>query len=488
MNNKQPDWANKLLTSRKALDWAKSGVQASDADPDQCCVQYEHFLDYTCVASLPFTTLSTRANLSLNSVTFSFAGWNTSYSSKHAWGLDYSLRNRTFRLALTPRVVWYLVFEPISRDQLHGETLNIKKDAMNRSAIEVERAIELVEYICDVFQDASLISCGVEKSWTLGGAEKKELNHNNWRIFQDLLFRGWDQGLREPGSARFWLEHQPTLHAYDFGQNVKIMPNIPHGNAGQTIYRNSLDRLATVLNDCYDLDSVATFSCAIATNIRISSNGRPVSLLADRNLMNDEFMDEKDYYFYPLGFSPYMGNFQAASPPSFLKDQVFDNIQREFETENSDGRVFRAGSYQGYSEIKTVIRHGPRDFLPTKGLWQAALGVDSDLVDSKVKSQRNKIAEKLLPEMNNKRPIFREAKQIGEAIRAENHGFRMEAILDFDIRELLPHNRTFKHIIDLAIGPTMRYWIDHREDDYPWMFMFNPKVCFPPFTYMPIIK
>jgi len=90
--------------------------------------------------------------------------------------------------------------------------------------------------------------------------------------------------------------------------------------------------------------------------------------------------------------------------------------------------------------------------------------------------------------MNNKRPIFRDAKQIGEDIRAENHGFRMEAILDFDIRELLPHNGTFKHIMDLAIEPTMRYWIEHREDDYPWMFMFNPKVCFPPFTYMPIIK
>jgi len=265
---------------------------------------------------------------------------------------------------------------------------------MNRSAIEVEPVIELVEYICNVFQGASLISCGVEKSWTLGGSEKKELNHNNWRIFQDLLFRGWDQGLREPGSARFWLEHQPTPHPYDFGQNIKIMPNIPHGNAGQTIYWNSLDRLATVLNDCYDLESVATFSSAIATNIRISSNGRPVRLLAARNLMNDEFMDEKDYYFYPRGFSPYLGNFQAASPPSFLKDQVSDNIQREFETEDSDGRVFRAGYYQGYSETKPVIRHGPHDVLPTKGLSQAALGIDSDLVDSKVKSQRNKTAEK----------------------------------------------------------------------------------------------
>ncbi|GKU11479.1 unnamed protein product [Fusarium langsethiae] len=145
-------------------------------------------------------------------------------------------------------------------------------------------------------------------------------------------------------------------------------------------------RLREALEAKYNLDDISHVSYALAVDVNCTAAnkypdaegkpGPPVCLLADRNRVAGEFYGS-NYTFYPLGFHPAYGNFTSDRPPAFLDSDLFAVMKENMSHQNQGADVLSFGFFQGYSNLKQSIRHGPHDLLASHGLATAALTIPS---------------------------------------------------------------------------------------------------------------
>jgi hypothetical protein len=91
-------------------------------------------------------------------------------------------------------------------------------------------------------------------------------------------------------------------------------------------------------------------------------------LLGDRNTVQREYrssLGALGITFYPLAFHPAYGNFTSPGPPRFLHNYIFVVIKDNMSYQNDGAPVLLCDYFQGYSNIKRLIRYNPEDLLVT---------------------------------------------------------------------------------------------------------------------------
>jgi hypothetical protein len=291
----------------------------------------------------------------------------------------------------------------------------------------------------------------------------------------------WPDYVRHNTQDTFWTENQPTFHAYDYGANIQIevteqLRSVPketrlrsveessdseeessetegstehedsyHGStqgAGlvpkvsydyEHLFVGGLQQLRTELESKYVLGHIETVSYALAADINCldgqsSDQGDKLArcLLANRDLVLQEYQRPHDFTFYPLAFYPAYGNFSSPRPPAFLADNVLTVMQENMSYQHNGASVLTCGYFQGYSNIKRSIRHGPDDLLATQGVATAALTLpDRDgNISARVASRRDRLLQRLKGRLTpddpkSSKPFFREAQRIENAIAEE---------------------------------------------------------------------
>ncbi|KAL6354027.1 hypothetical protein LRP88_12658 [Fusarium phalaenopsidis] len=151
-----------------------------------------------------------------------------------------------------------------------------------------------------------------------------------------------------------------------------------------------------------------------------------------------------NYTFYPLGFHPAYGNFTSDRPPAFLDSDLFTVMKENMSHQNQGADVLSFGFFQGYSNLKRSIRHGPHDLLASHGLATAALTIPSTEAQRtarlKDKQQRllAQVRGRLTPDNPGaSTPFARERQRVEAAMQANEFAFRFEQVISIDAPRLV---------------------------------------------------
>ena len=218
--------------STQYLDWVAKGGNIERGDT----VNIKYHLDYTCVTGVPMRPLTSEKESLFSTAELSFASWAKPYMSKHhAFNLTHILEGRTFYLAKSEsRIEWYLVFVPKAPEVLDFDQLNKGiSNGMAKSRLKRERAEKLTDYLISLsfLNSPDLAGSGVEHSWSLkneaglGSQQNRvKLTARQWYAFHNELFDSRQRDMVSDDLAdTFWDDHTPCLHAYDYGQDVKLL-------------------------------------------------------------------------------------------------------------------------------------------------------------------------------------------------------------------------------------------------------------------------
>jgi hypothetical protein len=93
------------------------------------------------------------------------------------------------------------------------------------SAMEWYYAEVIASYIKDLFLEGVLLGKGVEPSWKLDSRQSQTISYNIWATFQEMFMEGWPALIAQHAHDPFWVDNEPTLHAYDHGANTIIEAN-----------------------------------------------------------------------------------------------------------------------------------------------------------------------------------------------------------------------------------------------------------------------
>jgi hypothetical protein len=471
-------------------------------------------------------------------MTISFRNWRAPYSNKHIHGLSFDLEHRTFRLATAAtRESWFIVMHPVvhAPEELlsRSERRKRREKSSRCSALQVHHAQFLASYIKQVFLIGELLGEGVEPSWRLDGKNTQKITFNKWTTFQEAFMLGWAEYVTQNTREPFWTENQPAFHAYDYGANIEIdvadqLRAVPKetrlrpvdedsdseeeaaeigGSAGynessrgstpaasydyQELFVGGLHQLRTELEDKYVLDHIETVSYALAVDINCLDGHSPDldckparCLLADRNFVLREYRGPRDFTFYPLAFHPAYGNFSSPQPPAFLMDNLLAVMQENMSYQHNGAGVLSYGYFQGYSNIKRSIRHGPNDLLATKGVATAALALpnrDGNL-SARVAAKRDRLLQHLRGQSTpdnpaSSRPFVREGQRIERAILEEEYAFRMEQVLSVQVSRLTSDHRSFSTVLR-PIFQLMRFFLEEPQS-YTHLFRSFRPLVFP---------
>ncbi|KAF2133086.1 hypothetical protein P153DRAFT_394009 [Dothidotthia symphoricarpi CBS 119687] len=408
-----------MLQRRYTIDYGSKKAGSRAAAPDD---EYIHsfFLDLLIIIGRPLRPITQPSSRFFDNITISFKNWRASYSAKHVHGLSFDLEHRTFRLATAAtREAWYIVMHPIANapEELlsRSERKKRREKSSLSSALQSHRAQFLASYIKQIFLTGELLGEGVEPSWKLDGPHTQKITSNKWTTFQEKFMQAWSDYVQHSTQDTFWAENQPAFHAYDYGANIKIevteqLRSVPketrlraveEDSASdeegmdaedsifvyderldgevpeargippsrydyQDLFTGGLYELRAELEQKYVLDSIDTVSYALAVDINCLDGRSPDPynklarcLLADRNMVLREFHGARDFTFYPLAFHPAYGNFSSPRPPAFLMDNLLAVMQENMSYQHDGASVLNYGYFQGYSDIKRSIRHGP---------------------------------------------------------------------------------------------------------------------------------
>lgn len=263
----------------------------------------------------------------------------------------------------------------------------------------------------------------------------------------------------------------------------------------EQLYEGRLGVLRRELEGKYILANIGTVCYALAANINCAEGGaagggdeeeeeeegRTRCLLANRNVVHQQFVRGQDYLFYPLGFHPSFGNFTSRRPPQFLEDRLLV-MQENMSYQNGGMAPLTFGHFQAYSNIKRSIRHDSAALLATKGAATAAVTLPPSeaALCGKIRKKR----EQLLAAMQGQstpddpsasKPFAREARQLDAAIEAEEYAFRMEQVLSIDTRSLLDERRTFTTVLN-PIFELMRFFLKEPARYSRLLYAFRPAV------------
>ena len=531
-----------MLQRRYTIDYGSGKAGSRPAAPDD---EYIHsfFLDFLMIIGRPLKPITQSSSRFFDNITISFKNWRAPYSAKHVYGLSFDLEHRTFRLATAAtREAWYIVMHPVANTpeelQSRREHRKRREKSSQSSALQLHHANFLASYIKQVFLIGELLGEGIEPSWRLDGSQTQKITFNKWTLFQAKFMQEWPEYVRQNTRDTFWTENQPAFHAYDYGANIEIevteqlrsvpketrlrsveedsdsdeedvdaeasvleysehlssgvsgnavMPDVSHNC--QNLFTGGLNELRTELEQKYVLDNIETVSYALAVDINCLDNCSPDPyeklarcLLADRNVVLREFQTVRDFTFYPLAFHPAYGNFSSPQPPAFLTDNLLAVMQENMSHQHNGASVLSYGYFQGYSNLKRSIRHGPGDLLVTKGLATAALalpGRDANL-PARVTAKRKRLMEHLRGQLTpndpeSSKPFARERKRLEKAIQEEEYAFRMEQILSMQIVRLKDGSRTFSTVLS-PIFQLIRFFLKETQR-YTHLFRsFRPAV------------
>ncbi|KAJ9412797.1 hypothetical protein QL093DRAFT_2570104 [Fusarium oxysporum] len=208
---------------------------------------------------------------------------------------------------------------------------------------------------------------------------------------------------------------------------------------------------------------------------------RPVCLLADRNRVAGEFYGS-NYTFYPLGFHPAYGNFTSDRPPAFLDNDLFTVMKENMSHQNQGADVLSFGFFQGYSNLKRSIRHGPHDLLASHGLATAALTIPSTEAQRtarlKDKQQRllAQVRGRLTPDNPGaSTPFARERQRVEAAMQANEFAFRFEQVISIDAPRLVRRRRNFSSVLQ-PIFQLMRLFLKEKQLYAGILRRFNPDI------------
>lgn len=535
------DKAIDMLQRRYTIDYASRKAGSRAAAPDDEYIP-SFFLDLLIIIGRPLKPITQPSSRFFDNITISFKNWRASYSNKHVHGLLFDLEHRTFRLATAAtREAWYLVMHPVANapDELRsrGELRKRREKSSQSSAVLLHHAHFLASYIKQVFLTGELLGEGVEPSWRLDGPHTQKITFNKWTTFQEKFMLEWPSYVRQNTKDPFWTENQPAFHAYDYGANIEIeaterMRSVPketrlrpveeesdseeevveleegvsfnewyHGEPSggnaipyvsydyQSLFTGGLDQLRTELEQKYVLGNINTVSYALAVDIHCL-DGRSLDpcdklarcLLADRNMVLREFQGLRDFTFYPLAFHPAHGNFSSPRPPAFLMDNLLAVMQENMSYQHNGSSVLTYGYFQGYSNIKRSIRHGPDDLLATKGVATAALALPNrdGALSARVATKRDRLLQHLRGQLtpndpDSSKPFARERQRIERAIQEEEYAFRMEQVLSVQVARLNDDRRSFSAILS-PIFQLMRFFLEEPQHYTHLLRSFPPSI------------
>lgn len=524
------DKAIDMLQKRYTIDYGSRKDGSRAAAPDDEYIP-SFFLDLLIIIGRPLKPITQPSSRFFDNMTISFKNWRASYSNKHVHGLSFDLEHRTFRLATAAtREAWYVVMHPVANapEELRsrGELRKRREKSSQSSALQHHHAQFLAAYIKQLFLTGELLGEGVEPSWRLDGPHTQKITFNKWTTFQEKFMLEWPAYIRRSTQDAFWTENQPAFHAYDYGANIEIeateqMRSVPketrlrpveeesdsdeeaaeleledgdthnEGSRGeasgasavphvgydyQSLFTGGLDQLRTELEQKYVLNNIDTVSYALAVDINCLDGQSPDPcntlarcLLADRNMVLREFQGPRDFTFYPLAFHPAYGNFSSPRPPAFLMDNLLAVMQENMSYQHNGSSVLKYGYFQGYSNIKRSIRHGPDDLLATKGVATAALTLPNrdGALSARVSAKRDRLLQHLRGQLTpndpeSSKPFARERQRIERAIQEEEYAFRMEQVLSVQVSRLSDDGRSFSAILS-PIFQLMRFFLEEPQ-------------------------
>ncbi|KAK2470198.1 hypothetical protein H9L39_18346 [Fusarium oxysporum f. sp. albedinis] len=283
----------------------------------------------------------------------------------------------------------------------------------------------------------------------------------------------------------------PDISPSSLPPSSASVPTTEDQREHDALYSPGLMRLREALEAKYNLDNISHVSYALAVDVHCTAANtypgtegrvsRPVCLLADRNRVAGEFYGS-NYTFYPLGFHPAYGNFTSDRPPAFLDSDLFTVMKENMSHQNQGADVLSFGFFQGYSNLKRSIRHGPHDLLASHGLATAALTIPSTEAQRtarlKDKQQRllAQVRGRLTPDNPGaSTPFARERQRVEAAMEANEFAFRFEQVIFIDAPRLVRRRRNFSSVLQ-PIFQLMRLFLKEKQLYAGILRRFNPDI------------
>lgn len=504
----QQQAAAKLLNTPFRLAWADDFEPRTNRGLWRDRISLAYHFDFTSVDTAPRKALAGPAEASvLLKVKVGFQKWNHAYRSYRAYTLGYTLYERCFHFAKIGDLLVFLVMSPRSEDITNASNFDVTiAKGMEKAAMTIGHAKQLCDYMLDVAQSVPSISRrGINAQFTLGARQEASFDMSDWSMYQEALFERWD-GFVTHHPESFWLDHQPTIHVYDYGQDSSF-----------TRSQLQTDKISSELTSIYNPASVKNFTFALATmvdyftldqdlpeNVHIGGNTdaadadaddaadtadtanaagqqpvlEPMALAFDTRAIMNEYEDPKaaGLRIFPVGFSPTVCSFQAKCAPRSYKAYVLDPINASVRERNhldNHQSVVSDGMFQGYLGITQYVRKRQFTFELGKGKYVAGLCSPKELTVPKA-NKRNKF----LVDLKSEQPFNAFDTAIDLARNNHRMGVRIEPVVSIDFTLLLPENRNFKYVCEEIIYPMTRWFCDGRELLNSWTRMYYMDVGF----------
>lgn len=428
--------AAKLLNTPFRLAWADEFEPRTNRGLWRDRISLAYHFDFTSVDTAAMKALAGPASV-LFKVKVGFQKWNHAYRSYRTYTLGYTLYERCFHFAKIGDLLVFLVMSPRSEDITNASNIDVTiAKGMEKAAMTIGHARQLCDYMLDVAQSVPSISRrGINAQFTLGARQEASFDMSDWSIYQEALFERWD-GFVTHHPESFWLDHQPTIHVYDYGQDSSF-----------TRSQLQTDKISGELTSIYNPASVKNFTFALATmvdyftldqdlpeNVNIGENTdtddaaadhadaaadhadaaadhadtaadhadtagqqpvlEPMALAFDTRAIMNEYEDPKaaGLRIFPVGFSPTVCSFQANRAPRSYKAYVLDPINASVREQNQldhHQSVVTDGMFQGYLGITQYVRKRQFTFELGKGKYVAGPSSPKELTVPKA-NKRNR--------------------------------------------------------------------------------------------------
>ncbi|KAK9241472.1 hypothetical protein V1506DRAFT_273372, partial [Lipomyces tetrasporus] len=302
------------------LDWAALGREIQNDDH----VQVDFRLDYLAIVSKPLIPIQIARGPLFETMSIHLGSWSKRYRASTPWSLPFPIERRAYYLGSSNRLQWFLIMKPAFGYVWPSDKAEKQKEirqGVRKCAMSRDNARKLLEYIISICEcHTELAKTGIDRrsleaqaEWkNLGVDRQVDISRAQWIIFQELFCQNYPDHFSSLDEEHFFRTHEPTFHVYDYGQDLAV------GNAiGQFD-----DHLVEQLSAEFNMDGVEMVGTALAMNVSVTDrDGHHLTSLADFRRCAAEFPVRSSRTFFPLGFSPRVGNVQSTEPPvSLLTD------------------------------------------------------------------------------------------------------------------------------------------------------------------------
>ncbi|KAK9334360.1 hypothetical protein LIPSTDRAFT_76776 [Lipomyces starkeyi NRRL Y-11557] len=445
------------------FDWAALGRELQMDDH----VEVGFRLDYFAIISKPLMPIQIERGPLFETMSVHLGSWSKRYRASTPYLLPFPIEGRAFYLGSSNRLQWFLIMKPVfgyvwPSDK--AEKQKLIRQGVTKCAMSRDNARKLLQYIVSICEShTELAKAGVDRraleaqaEWkNLGVDRQVDLSRAQWLLFQELFCQCYHEHFGSLNEDHFFRTHEPTFHVYDYGQDL------PVGNA--TISFD--DHLVEQLSAEFNMNGVEMVGTALALNVGVTDrHGHHLSSLVDFRRSVAEFPQISSRTFFPLGFSPRVGNVQSTEPSVSLFTDLLSGIIEQTKAENSGNEVVRAGPFQIYSMLKQSIRPTTADLLVRRGYYTASWSVDEGMVATQKHRKRYQQVQVYTNPANPNDdvvPIRREASRIRRAQESQNDNLRFEFNFAFLVSNAQQEHANFAYFIERVFG-SIRHAINAR--------------------------